>query len=434
MDINFLIHNSHIDDPDKFEVLDPHLRNLSKQAYVFNSSLITEFPSKIPGIYTLSGSRQIGKTTLLKQWMWQLLQSGVSNKSITFLTGEIIEDSHALISTIQNILTEMPNQSLRFIIIDEISYVKEWDKAVKYLADAGSLQDVVLLLTGSDMTFLKEARMRFPGRRGVADIQDFHLFPLSFKEFVDLKYAHLKTKQRLSILEDAFNDYLVHGGYLTAINDIKKHGKILKSTVSTYSDWIRGDILKRGKRESFLKEILSAILKSYGSQVTWNSLAQSLSIEHPKTVHEYCEILESMDAIFVQHALLEHKLQPAPKKAKKIQFADPFIYYAVYNWCFPEKNPPLDCISYLVETIVVNHFRRFYPTFYIKSDGEVDIAYIKENTFWPVEIKWTTQLRPKDLKQILKYDRGIVLTKSKINTTNLGIEAFSIPLFLYSEF
>jgi len=54
----------------------------------------------------------------------------------------------------------------------------------------------------------------------------------------------------------------------------------------------------------------------------------------------------------------------------------------------------------------------FQPN-YIKSKGEVDIAYVDKNQFWPVEVKWSAQLRPKQFKQITKYPNGLILTKSR---------------------
>lgn len=43
----------------------------------------------------------------------------------------------------------------------------------------------------------------------------------------------------------------------------------------------------------------------------------------------------------------------------------------------------------LTEACVTTHYRRIFPTYYIKSKGEVDIAYVDENRFWPVEVKWS---------------------------------------------
>jgi len=72
--------------------------------------------------------------------------------------------------------------------------------------------------------------------------------------------------------------------------------------------------------------------------------------------------------------------------------------------------------SELVEASVVAHFRRYYPTYYIKSKGEVDIAYVHQKQFWPVEVKWTEQLGSGDLKQIQVYKNAKTETLHHINS------------------
>ena len=63
---------------------------------------------------------------------------------------------------------------------------------------------------------------------------------------------------------------------------------------------------------------MGAIIKHYGSRVTWNGMSHSLSIDHPKPVSDYISLLESMDAVFVQSAIQENKLSAAVKKARKV--------------------------------------------------------------------------------------------------------------------
>jgi predicted AAA+ superfamily ATPase len=440
IDTRFLPHNSHLEEPMLFTERDPQLRALKHQTYVYHSPIVKEFPFNVPGIYTLGGGRQIGKSTLLKQWMLTLLEKGVIPEAIIFLSGELIDDHHALVNILLNQLQNMPNRTIRYILIDEITYIKDWDKAIKFAADAGYLEDVVLMLTGSDLTLIEEARMRFPGRRGQAEKINFHLYPLSFKEVVLLKNKvpelktlcakHSKpTAIQLEILFNEFEDYLKHGGFLTAINDYAKYDKILTATLTIYSDWIRGDILKRNRQEHFLREVIFSIIKRYNTQVSWNSLAKDLSIDHPKTVADYVGLLASMDALFIQQAIIEDKLVAAPKKGKRLLFTDPFIFHALRSWLWPEKDvfqkqiilalkDPLIC-SQLVEALVTSHFNRFYPTYYISSEGEVDIAYVYQEKFWPIEVKWTNQIRSKDLKQVLKYKNARIFSKikefSKIN-------------------
>ena len=453
MDNRFLPHNTHLEGLDAFRLLDPHLRQLGKRPLIHYSELILRLPVHDPGVYTVSGGRQVGKTTLLKQWMALLIEKNVEPERILFLTGELIDDHHSMVRLITEALDEMPVSGLNYLILDEVTYVKGWDKGVKYLADAGLLEDVILMLTGSDLVIIREARMRFPGRRGQSDTVDFHLYPLSFYECIKLKScftdeelvlfnrANEEPSEDLMIrLFKEFENYLVHGGFLTAINDIASEQRILPSTFSTYSDWIRGDILKRNKRESSLREILGAIIKRYGSQITWNGLSADLSIDHPKTVADYVELLASMDAVFIQHAILEDKLTAAPKKAKKIMFTDPFIFHAVNYWLNPVENPftrqvqplisDMEWSSRLTGACTISLFRKRFPTYYIKAKGEVDLAYVDKGRFWPVEIKWTRQMRPKQLKQIPKYSNGLILTKSKIKGEIAGVQTEPLPLAL----
>ena len=428
----FQIHNSHLEGA--FSDLDPHLRRLRDQPLIYRFPLLDRLPRNQPGVYTVGGGRQIGKTTLLKQWMADLLATGLDPARLRFFTGELIDDHHSLVRLVSSLQRAMPTEGPRYILLDEVTYIAGWDKGIKYLADAGLLEGVVLIATGSDMAVIQEARMRFPGRRGKAAVVDFHLHPLGFAAAVGLKRS-LSNQELLQlaqpksplpteteqVLREEFLAYLVHGGFLTAINDMARHDRILPATFATYSDWIRGDMLKRGKQEHYLGEVLAAIVRCGGTQTTYNALARTLSIDHPATVSDYIALLTSMDVLRVQPALREDKLTGAPKKARKISFCDPFIFHAVQSWLHAAQDPfaaevrPLladpERTATLVEACAVAHYSRHYPTYYIKGEGEVDIAYVKDGRFWPVEIKWTGQLRPKTLKQIGKYANSRILAR-----------------------
>ena len=449
LDTRFLPHNAHWDDPAEFAERDPQLRQLARQAHVHVSALLARLPRETPGIYTLGGGRQVGKTTLLKQWMSALLADGVAPGNIAFFSGELIDDHHGLLRLLQERLTGLPDGNMRYLLLDEATYIRDWDKAVKYAADAGLLEQTVLMITGSDLALIREARARFPGRRGPAAQVDFHLCPLSFQEAAALKRSSAEverwrqgglTEAETDSLFEEFDSYLLHGGYLTAINDIAQTGGVRASTLATYSDWIRGDALKRGKQEHYLREFLEGVIKRYGSHCSWNALARDLSIDHPKTAADYGALLQSMDALLIQPALQEDKLAPAPKKARKLMFNDPFIFHAVRAWLRPEPDPwqtqmqPLlqdaEWSARLVEACAVSHYRRYYPTYYIKGKGEVDIAYIDGGRFWPVEIKWTRQLRPKELRQLARYPQARLLARTRQAGELQGVPVEPLPLAL----
>ena len=450
MDPRFAPHNSHLADAHRFRERDPQLRYLASCPVRHRSALLDQLPWTTPGIYGLGGGRQVGKSTLLKQWIAELLDRGVAPKAITYLTGELIDDQHGLLLHLNTHLDDAPADGLNYLVVDEVTYIRDWDKTVKFAADAGLLEHTVLIVTGSDLVVMEEARMRFPGRRGTAPVADFHLHPLSFREFATLTGVVAEASMdagpesmpgpAVDAVYAAFDRYLLHGGYLPAINDFARGGTIRPSTLATYSDWIRGDVVKRGRQEAYLREILGAIVKRYTSQITWNALAQDLSIDHPKTVAEYVALLERMDAVCVLPALIEDKLAAAPKKARKVIFCDPFVLHAVRAWLEPDADPfetqirpaAADSVwaSQIVEACVATHCRRTHPTFYIKAQAEVDVAYVREGRFWPVDVKWTNQLRPKTLKQIARYKNGEIWSKSRQAGEVGGVKVLPLPLRL----
>jgi len=72
-----------------------------------------------------------------------------------------------------------------------------------------------------------------------------------------------------------------------------------------------------------------------------------------------------------------------------------------------------------------------YQTFYINAEGEVDVAYVKDRAFYPVEVKWVNQTRAKDLKQINKYPNGIIVSKNE--NLELVPPHHFLPKYLYDN-
>lgn len=439
MNENFLLLNRHLDNPEQFSTVDPHLSKLKHLRYVNSSQLLYQLPTAQPGIYTLTGGGLVGKTTLLKQWMAKLLSDGIPAKSITFFSGEFIDNYHMLINYLEMQLKNKPPDMIQYVLLDDVTRISGWDKAIKFSAEIGLLDRIVLLLASSDRNLQEKLKLHFPNRQYAAQLMDFHLYPLSFRECVLLKHPNPQTAD-INLTEE-FNQYLLHGGFLIAINDFAMHGEILESTLTAYSDWMRKEILRHERQESFLREILTAIIEHYQTPITWNTITKELSINHPKTIGDYVALLESLDAVFVQFALLEKRLTKAPKKARKVMFFDPFIFHSMKAWLDPIKNPfetqikpvldnPEWCAK-IVDACVTTHFSRYYPAYYIKAEGEIDLAYIFNRRFWPILITWTNQLHAKDLKQILKYPNGKILTKSQRSGTIEHIRTEPLPQALW---
>ena len=67
--------------------------------------------------------------------------------------------------------------------------------------------------------------------------------------------------------------------------------------------------------------------------------------------------------------------------------------------------------------------------YYIKAEGEVDIAILSGKEFLPIEIKWTENLKRSELKQILKYRKGIICYKGRYLGKYEHLYVLPVPLF-----
>ena len=205
---DFVAHNLFWRSLEEFEDSDPHLSKIKSLPLVYTSPLIAEIPVMTPGIYILTGGRQVGKSTTLKLIIKKLLkEKKLDKENIYYLPCDTIKDYRQLIFEIEQFFEAITKNKPFVILIDEITYVEEWGRAIKSLADSGFFNSGSILITGSDSYLLKNAMMEFPGRRGMADEQDFHLFPLSFKEYVNLKDKKLGDSLQ-KIKSDRWNGHL----------------------------------------------------------------------------------------------------------------------------------------------------------------------------------------------------------------------------------
>jgi predicted AAA+ superfamily ATPase len=429
----YRFHNQFWNSLSGFSEMDPHLVQLKDLPYVHTLDWWRNLDLNEPGIYILTGGRQIGKSTSTKLLIKHILAERLlSPENLFYLPCDQIDDHHHLARIVRSFLLERVTGKF-VLVLDEVTFVSGWDKGVKAMADEGLFRDGVCILTGSDTAILKEAAVRFPGRRGNAAETDFHMHPLTFREYVELVAPSLLTssEDELHTLFDAFGFYLECGGYLRAINELHAFGNVRDATYLTFEQWIRGDFEKRGKKLSYLLETLSVLFETSTTQVTYSKLSSKTGAMSKDTFIDYCGLLERMDVICTLDAFDQNTLRGFPKKAKKILFQDPFIADVVGSWLVRERYA--DAVmneSTKVESIVASNFKRFAPVYYIKAQGEVDVVVVVGREFWPIEVKWTSQVRQRDLRQIKRLKNGTILTKQIVHGDIAGVPTNPVPLFL----
>lgn len=428
----FFNHNRFRDSLSAFMQADPHLAALSALKIQFSPSWWKDIHWDEPGIYMLTGGRQIGKSTSCKLMIKHCLeQSCFPPDHIFYFPCDEVFDAKELSQIVRHFVESISGKKF-LLIIDEVTYVKGWDRVIKALADEGYFREGLCFLTGSDTIILKEAAMRFPGRRGKAARVDFHLYPLSFAEYVQL--IDPSTEHDGQALKMHFERYLQCGGYLRAINDLAEEGEVSASTFMTYEQWIRGDFLTRGKSEETLIAILNALLTVGVSQISYSALTQKIGLISKETLMDYCRLLERMDLLINLQAYDQNKKQGFPRKDRKFHFTDPFIYRTLKRWLKREgvlNTVVLD--NTIVEACVAGHCHRLGKTFYFKGQGEIDVIWLHQNKVKALEVKWAEQIRPADLKMLKQFKDTQILTKREHQGEVNGIQSLPVPVFLKKE-
>ncbi len=428
-------------------------------------------------IYTLRGPRQVGKTTLLKLIIKDLLSSGVNPRSILYVTCDMFTKNQEIVDTVDRYLDfskRLGETVRRFILLDEISSIEKWELAIKHLADNGKLANATVILTGSHSIDLKYSSERLPGRRGEGEeTVNKILTPMKFAEYVetvDPKLARslsnvilLKREERLRIFSDLFNgqldprieddlilytkdlkaildDYIITGGIMRGIEQFFATGKISNGTYEIYIRSMIGDLARWRFQENIAKQILRASIEKMTTTLSLNSIAKDNEIGSHNTVSSYLDALEDS---FVLDTVYQTKLDdglPVYKRQRKLYFVDPFILHATRGWIHGTSDYFQLSQDYLVnevekskmiEMIVAGHLIRclynLSPSdvfshrdrlFFWKSKGtgrEVDFV-MKHDGLHPIEVKYQNVVERRDLQNLFSFGRGVLVSKNALWT------------------
>ncbi|MFH0836876.1 MAG: ATP-binding protein, partial [Candidatus Aenigmatarchaeota archaeon] len=360
----------------------------------------------------LFGPRQVGKTTMLKLFIRELLHKGVNPRNIFYFSCEPINKKEELVE----VLSEYDNLSHstkgdKYIFLDEITFVKEWEIGIKYFVE--TLKTGLLIATGSNASSLKSGTERLPGRN--IDIK--FLLPLSFREFllrfgsdalVSVLKKHSVNSLDINILYrkiidiQPFSREIDHklriffhtGGYIKAIYEFLE-GNISESTYRTYVNWILGDLSKLDRRESIFQGIIRGVVSKHTSSFSLNSFSKEMEIHSHVTVSEYLELLQNLLLTNNLYQIDINKKMPLFRKDRKTYFLDPFMY-SVFSGYVNGVYKPYINEDKLIEIIVCESLKRMINRqdsdkflFFYKKNNETDFVF-KDKELIGIEVKLGT--------------------------------------------
>jgi hypothetical protein len=150
---------------------DYHIRLYEESSLKWRPKIRSQINLKEAGVYIIRGPRQVGKTTLLKLIIKDIIPKvDDSRRCFYFACDEGgIRDEKELKNLLETYISwaRRDISDKLYIFLDEVTYTKNWATGVKVIADRGKLQKITLIATGSSSLELKLGGERLPGRRGI---------------------------------------------------------------------------------------------------------------------------------------------------------------------------------------------------------------------------------------------------------------------------
>jgi predicted AAA+ superfamily ATPase len=332
-------------------------------------------PNKVLVLY---GPRQVGKTTLLEDYLTSTsfkyrLDSGENVRVQEILEFQDFEKIKEYAS------------GYELLAIDEAQKIRNVGQALKILVD--QVPGIRIIATGSS-SFDLAGQIGEPltGRKITLT-----LFPAAQIELAKL-YTPFELRERLE-------GFLVFGGYpeVAAASDKKEKARLLTEIASSY---LLKDILAldRIKSSKILLDLLRLLAFQIGSEVSLSELAQKVGLDY-KTVGRYLDLLEKSFVIFTLRGFSRNLRNEMTKKAKYYFFDNGIRNALIANFNPLELRNDTGGLwenFLLLERIKLQAYRAVPVNFYFWrtwEGQEIDLIEEREGRLFAYEFKWTGKRR-----------------------------------------
>ena len=318
----------------------------------------------------ISGARRVGKTTVMKQLIAELLSQGVEPCNILYITFDNpIFKLCRFDQVIQTYEEFVPHQGTYYFFLDEVQYADAWSLWVKTLYDLH--QNLRLVATDSASPAIEKGA----SDSGVGRWRVFRMPTMTFCEYCHMQgidagitqipplqdLANMSDKEFISFmikignLSPHWNRYLIMGGFpeLLHIQNSAEAQRVLREDVVD-------KVLKRDVPALFdvrnslqLEKIFLYLCIHTGNLISYSSICSELEGVSKPTLARYIDYLRDTNLLYISqdtHAIGKRGLAARPK----IYIADA----ALRNACLMIENPMTNLadLGIMVETTVYKHF------------------------------------------------------------------------------
>jgi len=260
--------------------MNPWWEDSLKSSGIFREKYLEIFEKNLSNkdIIFITGLRRVGKSTLLKQFIFRLIkEKNINPKRIIYLSLDayLFKDNsiHELIREFRKFHKIKIDEKI-YLFFNEVVYKKDFNQELKNLYDAGNVK---IFASSSSASLLNDKKAFLTGRTRTIEID-----PLDFQEFLLFRNYSVKKSEKY-MLEKHFEEYMEYGGMPEYV--LTKDPNYITNLVDSiiYKDIIA---LHNLKNSSVIKDLFKLLCERVGKQVSYNKIANILGI-HKDSVKDY---------------------------------------------------------------------------------------------------------------------------------------------------
>ncbi len=334
-------------------------------------------------IILIYGARQVGKTTLVKEFL-----SEYGQKETLYLNGDFSDDREKVSQVTRKMVDQF--SKIKLLVIDEAQNIPQIGLKLKVIHD--TLSHIRIIATGSSSFDLSNKVVEPLTGRNVT----LTMFPFSLSETISY--------------QSSLEDILLYGLYPEVF--LCKSAQEKRMTISRIAEsYLFKDVLNISyvKNAMSLKRLLEILASQVGSEVSFHKISNTLDLD-VKTVMSYVDILEKLFIIFPLRPFASNVRKSLVKK-RKYYFYDLGIRNAVLTDFSPlEKREDLGALwenFFILERIKRNREKGFYPKyFFFRSykGEEIDFLEQYDKDLFGFECKYTKDKVEEKIKNIFLND------------------------------
>lgn len=388
---------------------------------------------KIFPVVFLTGARQAGKTTLIKDF--------IKNNGYTFVTFDDDTNLYAAKNDPKGFL-KMQKKPL---VIDEVQRVPELFLSLKKIVDEEDIPGQFILTGSSNPLVLPKISDSLAGRMGILELYPFSQGEINNKKENFLKWIFSKNFESVNFSEvdwRKLGKIIYRGGF----------PRVLSFDEDQIDIWFSGYIktlLERDIRDISQIEnifvfpnLLKLIANRVGSLFNGADLARTLNIS-VASVHRYIGLLEALFIVSRKQAWFSNHSKRIAK-SPKIYISDSGLLSYLLNSKSNMYESDSMMFGFVLESFIVNEVKKQISysdlnieEYHFRQDSnEVDIVLEeKGGNIIGIEIKKSMTIKPSDFDglKVLKaharknFVRGIILYSGN-QMTPFGEDLWAIPI------